>query len=71
MKIEYDKEADALYVILRDVPATDSKDLDEGITIDVNDDGQIVGFEILDASEKLGIEALTKNIVSNIPVKNI
>jgi uncharacterized protein YuzE len=69
MKIEYDKEADALYIILRDVPATDSKDLDEGVTIDLDDDGKIVGLEILDASERLGLESLTSINIKNIPIE--
>jgi len=56
MKIEYDEEADALYIILRDVPASDSRDLDEGVTIDLDDKGNIVGLEVLDASEKLGLD---------------
>jgi uncharacterized protein YuzE len=69
MKIEYDKEADALYIILRDVPAADSRDLEEGVTIDLDDKGKIVGLEVLDASEKLGKEALTKISVKNLPME--
>ena len=68
MKIEYDKESDALYIILRDVPATDSRDLEEGLTIDLDDKGNIVGLEVLDASEKLGAEALCNLSVKNVPL---
>lgn len=71
MKIEYDKEADALYIILRDIPASDSKDLEEGVTVDLDDKGHIVGLEILDASERLGLEALTNISIENMPLEKI
>jgi uncharacterized protein YuzE len=71
MKIEDDEEADALYIILRDVPAVDSRDIDEGVTIDLDTKGNIVGLEVLDASEKLGQEALNNISISNMPRKKI
>ena len=71
MRIEYDKEADALYIMLRDVPASDSKDLEEGVTIDMDDEGHIVGLEVLDASERLGLEALINISIENMPLEKI
>ncbi|GEM_PF-311348 len=71
MKIEYDKEADALYIMLRDIPASDSRDLQEGATVDLDDDEHIVGLEILDASERLGLEALLNISIENIPLEKI
>ncbi len=53
MKIEYSKEVDALYIKLRDAKIVDSDDLEEGITVDLDDEGHIVGIEILDAHEKV------------------
>ncbi len=58
MIITYDREVDALYIELRQVKATDSMDIEEGVTVDLDDDGHIVGIEILDASERLGKEQL-------------
>jgi uncharacterized protein YuzE len=37
--------------VLRDVPASDSKDLEEGAAIDLDDAGHNIGLEILDVSE--------------------
>jgi uncharacterized protein YuzE len=71
MRIEYDKEADALYIVLRDVPASDSTDLEEGVTIDLDGDGHIVGLEVLDASERLGLEALLNMSIENMPLEKI
>ena len=53
MKIEYDPEVDALYIELRDVYADHSIDIEEGVSVDLDADGHIVGLEILDASERL------------------
>jgi uncharacterized protein YuzE len=53
MKITYDPEADALYIILRDVVPTDSTDIEEGVTVELDDDGHIIALEVLDASERL------------------
>ena len=58
MLITYDSEADILYVELRPVPAEDSTDIEDGVTALLDDQGHIVGLEILDASERLGREQL-------------
>jgi uncharacterized protein YuzE len=50
MKIEYDPEADALYIHLRRAKPADNFDVEEGVTVDVDAKRQIVGVEILDAS---------------------
>ena len=54
MKIQYDPEADALYIQLREVFADHGVDIEEGVTIDLDKDRHIIGIEILDASERLG-----------------
>jgi len=53
MKIQYDPEVDALYIELRDVYADRNVDIEEGVSVDLDADGHIVGLEILDASERL------------------
>ena len=71
MKIEYDKEADALYIRLRNVKPVNNKDIEEGVTVDLDKGGHIVGIEILDASEKLGTESLLKVSTENIPLEKV
>ncbi len=58
MKIEYDREADALYVRFREEHPEDNLDIEEGVTIDVDKEGHIIGIEILDASRRIGVESL-------------
>ena len=50
MKIEYDRQVDALYILLRNVAPADSADIEEGVTVDLDSNGHIVGIEILDAA---------------------
>ena len=71
MKRVYDKESDALCIVLHDAPASDSKDMEEGVTIDLGDEGRIVGLEVLDASERLGLEALLNIGIENMPLEKI
>jgi len=56
--ITYDKEVDVLYIELRQATPTDSTDIEEGVTALLDDEGHIVGLELLDASERLGKEQL-------------
>ena len=69
MRIEYDNEVDALYIHLRDVDPVDTSDVEEGVTIDLDDEGHIVGLEILDAAERLGLESLRNVSIENMPLE--
>lgn len=71
MKIEYDKEVDALYIRLRDARPSDSMDVEEGVTVDLDEGGHIVGLEILDASERLGPESLLNVSIENMPLEPV
>ena len=71
MKIEYDKEVDALYIRLRDVRPVGNVDVEEGVTVDLDKDGHIVGIEILDATEKLGLESLLNVSIENMPLEKV
>jgi uncharacterized protein YuzE len=68
MRITYDPEADALYIQLRSVVPSDSVDLEEGVTADLDADGHVVGFEVLDASERLGPDALSTIALERLPL---
>lgn len=71
MKIEYDREADALYIQLREAYVEDNIDIEEGITIDLDEKRHIVGIEILDASKKLSLKDLVNITIENLPVDRV
>ena len=68
MKIEYDKEADALYIQLREAEVDDNIDVEEGVTVDLDDKRHIVGIEILDVSKTLSLKDLLNVTIENLPV---
>lgn len=68
MKIEYDREADALYIQLREIYVEDNIDIEEGITIDLDAERHIVGIEILDATKKLSLKDLVNITIENLPI---
>jgi len=68
MKITYDQEADVLYIQLREVTPTDSTDLEEGITADLDAEGHVIGLEVLDARLRLGESALANFALERFPL---
>ena len=53
MKIEYDRETDTLTITLRDARVKESDEVRPGVIADFGYDGEVVGFEVLDASEHM------------------
>ncbi len=70
MRIEYDKEADALYIQLREVGLDDNVDIEEGISVDLDANRHVVGIEILDASRKLSLSDMVNITIQNLPLEN-
>lgn len=62
MKFEYDKDADAAYIYIvhpiKDGEAAKTIPVTEDINIDLDADGKLLGFEILNASKILRQKAL-------------
>jgi uncharacterized protein YuzE len=58
MKLEYDQDADALYVRFADDRVVETEEVQPGIMFDFDAKGKIVGFELLDARAKLTPKAL-------------
>ena len=58
MLITYDSTADTLYIELRRFPASDSADIEQGITVLLDRERRVVGIEVLQAKERLGMEQL-------------
>ena len=69
MRIQYDREVDALYIeLLPLAPGTaENRELSEDIIADYSPDGKLAGLEILDASQVLG-EQLKEIIVEDSSV---
>ena len=55
MKLNYDRETDSLYIDLNSRPSADSREIQDGVVIDVDAKGKIVGIDIQHASEVLDL----------------
>lgn len=51
IKVKYDPQVDILRIRLGDRPIEDSQQVESGVIVDYDEGGNIVGLEILDASE--------------------
>ena len=58
MKISYDKEADATYITIRSGDFAENREVIDGVIIDTNSSGELLGIEILDVSHRIPIEEL-------------
>ena len=52
MRLDIDKEADALYLRLDDSPIAESQEVAPGIILDYNEAEQVVGIEMLNLSKR-------------------
>lgn len=52
MKIEYDHDVDALHIRIQGKYVAKTKEIAEGINVDFDEDGKVIGFEILDATDR-------------------
>ena len=52
MKLNVDKEADALYLRLDDSPIVDSEEVSPGVVLDYNESNEVVGVEMLHLSKR-------------------
>ncbi len=64
MRVKYYKETDSLYIDLAEVPSAESREVSEGIVLDYDADGNLVGIDIDNATAKVGLERL---VVSSLP----
>ncbi|MEK9148636.1 MAG: DUF2283 domain-containing protein [Candidatus Desantisbacteria bacterium] len=71
MKIEYDKEADALYIQLREAYVDDNIDIEEGLTVDLDEKRHVIGIEILDVSKKLSLKDMVNITIENLPLEKV
>ena len=52
MKLNVDKEADALYLRLDDSTIVDSAEVSPGVVLDYNESNEVVGVELHDLSKR-------------------
>ena len=66
MKINYYPDTDSLYIDLSSKPSVETIEISEGIVVDYDSEGQIVGIDIDNAGVKLNLKEL---ILNRLPVQ--
>ncbi|MBI5893419.1 MAG: DUF2283 domain-containing protein [Deltaproteobacteria bacterium] len=64
MKLNYYPETDSLYIDLSEKTSVESKEISDGIVLDYDADGSLVGIDIDNASRKVQLKEL---ILSRLP----
>ncbi len=60
MRIKVDESSDALYIRLDESPVIESEEVQPGIILDYNADGQTIGIEILGIKKRVPLENLKR-----------
>ena len=58
MKLHYDAATDSLYIDLCDRPSVDSDEVADGVVLDFDAAGRLVGIDIEHASERVEMQRL-------------
>jgi uncharacterized protein YuzE len=58
MKLAYHSDTDSLYIDLSEHPSVESREVSEGIVLDYDAKGQLVGIDIDNASRKVQLQRL-------------
>ncbi|MBI4754046.1 MAG: DUF2283 domain-containing protein [Betaproteobacteria bacterium] len=61
MRLDYDAATDSLYIHLAERPSVDSDEVSEGVVLDFDEHGALVGIDVQHASKKADIRRLTVN----------
>ena len=68
MKLHYYPETDSLYIDLNAKPCVDSREVADGVVIDLDAEGNVVGIDIDSASTKLDLKVLE---TESLPATNV
>jgi len=71
MKIEYSKEADAIYVYFKEEYVSKSKEIEDGVVVDFDANGQLIGIEVLDVSQRFSLSDIVNINIENLPLERV
>ena len=66
MKLKIDRQADALYLTLCDLPASQSEEIFPGIIVDYDDEGKMIGIEMLYLSKRVSEEDIRRVLFETV-----
>jgi len=67
MRVRVDSKADAIYLNLSDRQVEASEEVADGVILDYDIEGRVIGVEILDASKKTGDPCVLNSFSFDLP----
>jgi len=64
MKLNYHADTDSLYIEFSERPSVDSREISEGVIVDYDAEGRVVGIDIDNAGNKID---LSRVLLSKLP----
>jgi len=64
VKLSYFADTDSLYIDLSEEPSVESREISEGVVLDYNAAGRLVGIDIDEASKRVQMDKL---VLSQLP----
>ena len=61
MRLNYYADTDSLYIDLSEQPSTESREISDGVVLDYDSAGNLVGIDIDNASTKVQLNTLVLN----------
>lgn len=61
MQLNYYADTDSLYIDLSEQPSVESREISEGVVVDYDANGNLVGIDIDNASKKVQLQQLILN----------
>ena len=67
MKIEYDREVDAVYIYMQQKEVVKTIELSDVVKVDLDEVGNLIGIEVLDATQRYSLADIynisTENLI--------
>lgn len=67
MKVEYDPEADAVYILLKDGEIASTREIEDNVIADIDAHGKLLGIELLFVSDYLSADDIRNLSVTELP----
>jgi uncharacterized protein YuzE len=68
MRLKVDEQADALYLTLGESAVTESEEVSPGIIMDYDDQGRVIGVELLHLSKRAPGADLRRLLFESVPL---
>lgn len=66
MKLEYDPQADAIYIRLKDAEIATTREVEDNLILDLDATGRMIGIELLFVSDYLAPADIDSFTVTNL-----